>query len=873
MSDSVAAKPWIPPQLNQARRTWYAVLCFVLLLWGALLWLLLALRQEIAADDTRHLRQLRGSVASQSDALFLLLDTGLHELAAHLQRQPNVRAERNPAFMAQAQAMSRASGGLLELGLIDAAGRLRYPLAAASATDVDVTDRPYFQRLLQRPAERLELGEPTLSRTDGSWILPISLRMSAPAAGVKVLTGSLSLDRLAAQQLRFLPEAAGAVSWIRDDGVMIMRTPFDPNLVGADLSSHPDYLQLRARESAEITSAGLINHGAQRRLSAERLRHAPVSVLLSQDLMGAMQYFNRLALSALLAGGLLSGLALAWARRLGRVLNDIDRTRAAHRELAAELVAVQDAAPLGLFRCDLHGQIVYVNDTWRQIHGLPAPSHPDDWTALLPETASDAITTDTACRSDRRRELLLDGIKRVRRSDGRELELSLRSAPMRVNGRIVGHVGTVEDITQRRASEVAQGMLAAVFESSSDWVMQHDRLGRLFYMNTAARRTMGLTDGAALGGLDLSRSMPDWANQKRLREILPQALVNGSWSGESAVLDAQGREIPVSHMLIVHRDSRGRIEYFSTVLRDISRIKAAEAGLRESEARLRSVTDRLPMGVAFVDTERRLRFLNRNYAQLMGLDRDQAYGQRLADVLGGADYAEIIPHVERALGGQVGSLEVEKTTARGYACWQTRFLPEFAADQQAPIGMVIVVADATGQKLEERRLHRLTQTDALTGLLNRSGFELALTQALHRGRFSKRGMALFYLDIDRFKSINDSLGHQVGDLLLRGFSGRLSRTLRSEDAIARLGGDEFIIVVEQLDQVADAELIAQNLVSAMRPPFQLEDRAVQVTTSVGALVWNGGLDLQADEVIRAADALLYRAKRAGRNGYCLECRA
>ena len=128
-------------------------------------------------------------------------------------------------------------------------------------------------------------------------------------------------------------------------------------------------------------------------------------------------------------------------------------------------------------------------------------------------------------------------------------------------------------------------------------------------------------------------------------------------------------------------------------------------------------------------------------------------------------------------------------------------------------------------------------------------------------------MAVMYLDIDKFKSINDSLGHDAGDALLKAFARRLTECVRATDTVARLGGDEFTVTLEEVNGRDDGGQIAEKIVAAMRPDFTLEHRSLNITTSVGVAFYDGGETLTADLLVKKADEALYAAKGAGRNNY------
>jgi diguanylate cyclase (GGDEF)-like protein/PAS domain S-box-containing protein len=176
-------------------------------------------------------------------------------------------------------------------------------------------------------------------------------------------------------------------------------------------------------------------------------------------------------------------------------------------------------------------------------------------------------------------------------------------------------------------------------------------------------------------------------------------------------------------------------------------------------------------------------------------------------------------------------------------------------------------SDVTARKsLQQQLVHQATH-DVLTGLPNRSLFHDRLNQAIARCARGGTLMAVMYLDIDKFKGINDSLGHDMGDRLLKAFSRRLADCVRTTDTVARLGGDEYAVVLEDLGLRENGARIAEKIVVAMRPEFTLENRVLAITTSVGMAFYEGGADIDQDRLLKQADEALYQAKGAGRNNY------
>ncbi len=169
-------------------------------------------------------------------------------------------------------------------------------------------------------------------------------------------------------------------------------------------------------------------------------------------------------------------------------------------------------------------------------------------------------------------------------------------------------------------------------------------------------------------------------------------------------------------------------------------------------------------------------------------------------------------------------------------------------------------------QMQEKLAHQATH-DMLTGLPNRSLFYDRLAQAIARSRRGGNLMAVMYLDIDKFNSINDTLGHDAGDDLLVAFSRRLSTCVRNTDTVARLGGDEYAVILETLSTREDGERIAEKIVAAMRSEFTLGSRQLAITTSVGLALYDGRNEIGQDQLIKQADEALYTAKGAGRDNF------
>jgi len=874
---------------------------------------------------------------------------------------------------------------------------------------VSVADRDYFRRA--RDAGESAISAPLLVRTTSQPVVVMAVPVKGPdGRPIGVLSAILNLQR--ANVLGDLSRAS-----VGQDGYYVVVTRgASPVIV-----MHPDANLLlqpagaRTGAAADATDTDLTTHATIRsadwdlrvvvpsRTAYAPLEHARKTLLLQLAWLGlACAFLVWLATAWLMRPLEALTTAIRTLRRspespvtLDVVANDergdlareFDALMAELRDQRAAMAAVTDASPLGLFRCDTDGRLSYVNDAYLAIHGLARQDAAEGWLTLVREDIRDEVRQEWVRLVNAGTPV--NAIRRLHRVDGSTVLVSLRSRPVLRDGRIVGHVGTVSDITESTQAERALRTLTAIFAATTDFVVQLDAKGRLTYMNPAARRRVGVEPDAPLDHLTMADFNPPQTLQRLMSEIVPTAVAEGIWVGESQVWDAERREFPASHMVIAHRDKQGRVEYFSGLMRDVSAAKAAEQALRqsehrlrmvtdhlpvlisyldrdlrfrfvnktyqewfgidaapqdgtsvqafygeqvwaeiaphlraalagqevvyerdlrrpegdrrvqvtavpdrneqgevvglftliaditpyraaeralqESEARLRTVADALPMRVAYIDADERYRFNNLAYERGFGLSRDQIQGRTVRELLGESAYRSAEPHIRAVLGGQAVTFQSEMTSSDSYVCYEAHYIPQFAPDGSTVLGFHAVVSDVTRQKLEERRLVELARVDTLTGVINRAGFELRLAELMERCRASGALMALMYLDIDRFKQINDRFGHHVGDVLLRAFAGRLSQTLRSSDTVARLGGDEFTVIMEGVPKPEVAGTVAAKIIQAMNMPFVIEQQTISVTTSIGLAFYQGGATTTADALVKQADEMLYQAKGAGRN--------
>ncbi|MDQ6684005.1 MAG: GGDEF domain-containing protein, partial [Pseudomonadota bacterium] len=240
-------------------------------------------------------------------------------------------------------------------------------------------------------------------------------------------------------------------------------------------------------------------------------------------------------------------------------------------------------------------------------------------------------------------------------------------------------------------------------------------------------------------------------------------------------------------------------------------------------------------------------------------------GKPLHEVLGAELYSQRVAHLKRALGGQRTEFGWISDAVGATRHVHTVYIPDVGLDGSIA-GVYSLSSDVTGTKQVERQLEHLARVDPLTGLPNRREFEERLEKAMARTRRSRQSMALVFLDVDRFKAINDSCGHGVGDMVLREFAARLDHNTRVTDTAARLAGDEFVVILEGLEGPSQATLVCEKIGAAIRAPMHCGEHVLTVTASLGFALFEGGAG-SVEEFVARADRALYRAKAAGRDTF------
>ena len=423
-----------------------------------------------------------------------------------------------------------------------------------------------------------------------------------------------------------------------------------------------------------------------------------------------------------------------------------------------------------------------------------------------------------------------------------------------------------QDITRRKDAEDALAARERFVRLIADGIP-----ARITYIDVKGRVLFGNRRFAEYWGLDpqgvVGRRIDDIVSPAASAQIEPE--LARSCRGEARHYDlvverADGAQYyQVDYVPDV--DATGTVQGVVTISQDVTALRRAQEALAESRERLQRITDSIPSLVGYIDRDRRYRFNNRYYETWLGRPLSEITGRLVSDVLGPQAYAEIAANLDRAFDGERVDFDVEAKQAGGSRFVRGTYVPDFDASGRV-IGVYTSSTDVTPLKEVERQLERLAQNDALTGLPNRHMYNDGIAAALRRSQRSGSQIALLFLDIDGFKTINDTLGHAAGDDVLREFARRLLASVRTTDLVARLAGDEFVIVLEGIHTRDECRFVARKILAAMRRDFRVGASMVKVTTSIGIALGQGG-ETTPEALLTRADSALYAAKGHGRDTY------
>ena len=482
--------------------------------------------------------------------------------------------------------------------------------------------------------------------------------------------------------------------------------------------------------------------------------------------------------------------------------------------------------------------------------------------------------------------LLLDSQLRWRHRDGSWHWFDIREQAFSrdADGRVARLIGVAKDITDTveannslRESSRRYQMLA---ESISDVILTTDAQLNIDYISPSIEQTFGYSPAWLLHN-DLQQIAANPAQLGRLHDLLervrdaigaPRRLA--ALRESSAVhlftfdcLRADGRKVPVELRIALMWDDNGRFVGLLGVARDISQQRRAEREMRMAA----TVFEHSTAAIMVTDPAGYIVQVNDSFSRLTGYSAAEVLDQQPRLLTADQQEANQLKHVLDSLqrsGSWEGEILQKRKSGELYPSWVG--ITAVQDEEGDLVSFVCFFSDISERKASERRIHRLAYYDALTHLPNRTLFQDRLHTALMQAERHRQWVVLMFLDLDRFKPINDSLGHAAGDRMLKEVAERLNQCVSDNDTVARMGGDEFTLLLPGLEDrdkaLKRAIQVAERILASLARPFTLEGREFFVTASIGvALSPQDGAELS--QLMKNADTAMYHAKEVGKNNF------
>jgi diguanylate cyclase (GGDEF)-like protein/PAS domain S-box-containing protein len=513
---------------------------------------------------------------------------------------------------------------------------------------------------------------------------------------------------------------------------------------------------------------------------------------------------------------------------------------------------------------DLDGQVVSANPAVRTVFGYgPEELVGGGIGQLVPEDLKDELAH--VMRTVVGGGTPLAFTTRRRRKDGTIIDISISLSEVRdAQGAVIGISGISRDVTAESRTrvllEASERRLRTRFEQSGMPQAILDLSGRILSANDALCRLLQ-RDRQELEGQPSQafRHAGDPGGEAQITDVAVGLSDAETWERTFSLAD--GTEVPVLVQACLLRDPDGTPYAVECFMQDISPLHQTEQSLRESEARYRAIAETAQEGIWTISRDGRTVYANHKLAEILGVSLETVHTTPPQELFGpGDDVAHVVERLQRREQHQAEQYELGYPHPDGDPR-VLRLSVSPITNETGITSWLVMVTDISDARRAEEELRRRALYDDLTGLPNRS----LLTDRLDRAVVSARQdgdtpIAVLFVDLDQFKLVNDSWGHEVGDRLVVAVARRLSAAARISDTVSRFGGDEFVIIREGADE-ADAEKLAAELMEALAAPFDLTEQRSYVTASIGIAV---SPPSPGGDLLRFAESAMYDAKARGR---------
>jgi diguanylate cyclase (GGDEF)-like protein/PAS domain S-box-containing protein len=547
------------------------------------------------------------------------------------------------------------------------------------------------------------------------------------------------------------------------------------------------------------------------------------------------------------------------------ILQDITalkRAQLALEQSEARFRATFDQAAVGIAHFDLDQRNIRVNRRYSEIVGYP----PEELLGKLPGLLS--LPGETMPIVERRRQLLAGAIdhsteeRRYCRKDGRVIWVTRTESLARDGaGTPLYFIRVIEDITERKASAERY---RATFDNAPVGIM-HTQIdsNRILHVNHKLSEMLGYTQDELLRMSTGDFVHPDYRETERglYAERMQRGEID-SYSSERRYVRKDGRVIWVNRTVSLVNDAAGEPLYFIRIIEDITERKQAA----QAQAQLAAIVQTSQDAILGRAPDHTIISWNAAAQRMFGWSAQEAIGQSFRTVFSIAGERPSW-RFEKVLRGEfVESFEELRPRKDGSTIHVETSLSAVRDDQGKVLFVSCTMRDITERVLAERQIEQLATRDALTGLPNRSMLMEKMIEAIARAARTRTNLAVMFVDLDRFKEVNDTLGHAAGDELLRDCARRLADCVREVDIVSRLGGDEFVVLLTDVADTGTVSPVAERMLKLLTKPYRLGGRDAITSASIGICFYPAdGQDATA--LMKNADIAMYQAKDQGRNNY------
>lgn len=516
--------------------------------------------------------------------------------------------------------------------------------------------------------------------------------------------------------------------------------------------------------------------------------------------------------------------------------------------------------PDPIWRSGADGMLDYFNQAWLDFTGKPIEHElGEGWAENV--HPSDVARCSKVYREAFGKREPFEIEFRMRRADGAYRWLIGRGAPyVDMDGGFAGYLGSCYDITERKESEGQVHMLSLAVEEIGSSVLITDLNGKIEYVNSAFSEATGYSFDEAVGQ-NTSLLQSGHTPPEKYQEMWDTLLAGNEWRGEMLNRKKDGSLFWESAVISAVSNEAGEMAYFVAVLEDITARKHAETQMHLLSSTIEQAGD----SVMIVNSNNIIEYVNPAFVELTSYSEEEIIGKK-PDLLRSGRMSEGFYKEMwgKILAGDVFRGELINRKKNGELYYEDKTITPIR-NARGEIGYYVSTGrDVTERKNYESELEHQANYDTLTALPNRNLLQDRLGQALTYARRHARQLAVLFLDLDFFKNINDSLGHDAGDLLLKQVAARLTDCVREGDTVARQGGDEFVVILSDIEEEEDVTAVTRKILKAFADPFSIGSHELYVTCSIGiALYPKDGEDIQS--LLKNSDAALYRAKEQGRN--------